>query len=460
MSSQRLSRAWPWVLVLLAAGAVTAISALFYPGGMTADTVTQLAQAKGLSPLSDWHPPIIALIWRGLLELTGGREGSMLVLQCALLWCALGLLAMTVYRLTGSRGCSLLPLLVGLVPQVFVVQVILWKDAQMAYALALAFALAAWLRHGAEQPTRLTRCLVLIAGLILLVYAVLTRWNAVPAVLPVLWYLGRACFPSTTWRRTVAVFAAWLFLIAGVQSGIQAVAKPLKTHLVATVMLDDVFHLASPDEVAAAFPDPVMRYRFLIGQRACLDGEHPVNNYLLCVPHSHDYRYIYGAKEIQAAWPGIVLRHLPQYVRYRAWAFSKSAPKAIYLANAAPVHDPSTGIGLRYAHPTFVGRYVHLVNGWERDRTWAFAWWTWIGVAAATLLLGFTARRLRAAILTLSSSALLYAATFTVSTMGGFYRYIYWTVLAALLAVVLLAVDWGSRRRHSARRGDRPAARA
>src|ERR1044071_126515 len=54
-----------------------------YPGYMSADSIWQLAQARNIEPMSDWHPPMMALIWRFLDWFIAGPV-LMLVLQSAL----------------------------------------------------------------------------------------------------------------------------------------------------------------------------------------------------------------------------------------------------------------------------------------------------------------------------------------------------------------------------------------
>ncbi|MBQ3276963.1 MAG: hypothetical protein IJH47_07925 [Oscillospiraceae bacterium] len=41
------------------------------PGAMSADSLDQLSQALGLSPVTDAHPALLTFVWRGILRLTG-----------------------------------------------------------------------------------------------------------------------------------------------------------------------------------------------------------------------------------------------------------------------------------------------------------------------------------------------------------------------------------------------------
>lgn len=35
-----------------------------YPGYMSADSCSQLNQARGVEPINEWHPPMMSFIWR------------------------------------------------------------------------------------------------------------------------------------------------------------------------------------------------------------------------------------------------------------------------------------------------------------------------------------------------------------------------------------------------------------
>src|SRR5207244_5079051 len=102
---------------LIAAFCCLATSVVFSPGFMSPDSFSQLGQALGLEPVSDGHPPIMALLWRGLIIMTG-TPASMAVLQAVVLWAALWVLAWCVYGRTGSRPGSLAVLGLGLAPHV------------------------------------------------------------------------------------------------------------------------------------------------------------------------------------------------------------------------------------------------------------------------------------------------------------------------------------------------------
>src|SRR5260370_15822462 len=73
--------------------------ACFYPGYMSPDSVEQFAQARsGL--FTDWHPPIMSLLWRLADKLLPGPFG-MLLLDNLLFWPGMALIC---YRCLGWAG--------------------------------------------------------------------------------------------------------------------------------------------------------------------------------------------------------------------------------------------------------------------------------------------------------------------------------------------------------------------
>ena len=83
-----------WVRGLAAVAALCCLGTIltFAPGYLSPDSLDQLRQARGMTPLTDWHPPVLSLLWRALIAATGSFA-SMAVLQSLVFWGALWVLA-------------------------------------------------------------------------------------------------------------------------------------------------------------------------------------------------------------------------------------------------------------------------------------------------------------------------------------------------------------------------------
>ncbi len=172
-----------WVLVL----------AYAFPGYMSADSVSQLAQARGIEVLSDGHPPFMAMIWRGLEWICAGPF-AMLVLQTGALLFGLDSI---LQRYVSRRTAALIAVLVLLFPPVLAPMGVIWKDSQMCGFAMLGIAVLAGGRMALG-------CAVLLA-------ATAVRYNAPAAVFPVVVLLVRC---AGGWRRYAIALGVWLALTA------------------------------------------------------------------------------------------------------------------------------------------------------------------------------------------------------------------------------------------------------
>lgn len=105
------------VLCLLAAAVAVLLGYSFAPGGMNPDAVHQLRQVLGDEPVGDWHPPVLVVVWKVLMLLSG--EISALMWAQIGLWaaCAIGL-GIYLYDLTARIPVMFLGLGVLLLPHV------------------------------------------------------------------------------------------------------------------------------------------------------------------------------------------------------------------------------------------------------------------------------------------------------------------------------------------------------
>ncbi len=155
----------------------------FYPGYMSYDSVVQMLQALHFQ-FTNTHPPIMAFVWHYLMLLTPrGVSISfvMFLFQLLLLWVALTL---WVYLLAKRqlRYLWLIPL-VGLFPNIIILNAFIWKDIQMGNSLLLALTLWVLLREGIR--TEYLKIIVMILMVLLVFYAFCLRHEAPLLCLPV-----------------------------------------------------------------------------------------------------------------------------------------------------------------------------------------------------------------------------------------------------------------------------------
>lgn len=141
-----------------------------YPGWYSFDSAWLLLQARS-GDYSDLQPPMMALLWSGLLAL-GAAPGALLLLHLMMASAGLLLLGAAARRLVAV----LLPLLL-LWPPFLALFGHLWVDVALAAAMLLGAGLLAAAR---ERPHLAWYALLPLA------WAVAVRHNGLPAVLPLL----------------------------------------------------------------------------------------------------------------------------------------------------------------------------------------------------------------------------------------------------------------------------------
>ncbi|MFJ5995883.1 hypothetical protein [Streptomyces sp. NPDC092370] len=437
---RRDGQRWVWGTAAVAAVCCLATILVFAPGYLSPDSLDQLRQAEGKKPLTDWHPPVLSLVWRALIAVTGSIA-SLLVLQCLVLWAALWVLAVCVRRLTGSRGAAPAVLGLGLAPFVLTFAGVVWKDVHAAFALLAACAVAftgLLLRDGAPRRPAV-RWGLLWLGVLFLAYAMLVRKNAVVAAIPVFVMLVLALW-GTPGRRTWLKCAA--ALVAGVvvpAAAISLFAHPLRTDQGAQIMLDDLVHVLSVDELRSADVSPGLRDRLVASARACERVGALSDAYWACYQRPADgLRGDSGA--ITSLWLREMSGHVPHYLQYRLLLFTTLLFETDYAYKAGITRND---LGIEVAHPRLEDMLGTYVNGMAEDLPWLFRGWFWLAVALVLAVrpgTGVFAMPVRA----LGVSSAAYIVGYLPIMPATDFRYLYWPAIACALGLLLLCLGRGT----------------
>lgn len=192
--------------------------AIMYPGFMTYDAVNQILEARA-GVFSDWHPPLMALIWRLLEHLMPG-PALMLFLQLGLIWLGAFLVFHAFFQACCGKIAAILLCTLVFLPPMFGVSGAILKDMLMWGALLAAFGVAGHIKSTTNQELWLTGVLC-ISTLLLLWLAILLRHNAIFATIPLLGFAFFRLFPKDSlWgliRAIIpaAIIAALLFAASG-----------------------------------------------------------------------------------------------------------------------------------------------------------------------------------------------------------------------------------------------------
>jgi hypothetical protein len=424
-------RALPHAAAAAALFAATLL--VFWPGIALYDSVEQYGQALS-GAYDDWHPPAMARLWSLLLRAWPGT-GPMFLFQTALYWLGLGLFAAALAR-RGRSAAGWLALAAGatLVLPCWMAAVL--KDGQMVGALMAAAGLVAWFAL-AERPVPLWARL---AAALLLLYALLLRANAAFAVVPLAFALFGWWGLRSRVRRTLAVLvaiAAAILLMPAVNRGLLGAER---SGVENSLLAYDIAGAAVRDHASGVAGVRVERWAALrtrgcynvtawdrLSEPGCLPAPGLAAN-----PETPP---LYGL------WLKTLAHHPLAYLRHRLAHFDSTlrlfVPRGLPEA-VSPVDPEPNRLGLG-AEPGPAARAVlFLGNLWTAlPLAWPALWLALapVGLWAAAEAEPGPERDLAFALLL---SACCGGASFLLVSVASDLRYHLWTMLAAMLGLLLV----------------------
>lgn len=409
---------------------------LYYPGYMSYDAIDQLNQARE-GVFRDWHPPLMAYLWRGLDQIIPG-PGLLLLWQNLMFWGGLGLLSA---RLRGWRGILFL-VGVGVVPAIFASLGTIWKDSALAGALLLAVGILSW--SEAYQRRRLASL-----ALLPMAYALALRHNAAPAIVPLLWWwawqVGNAENQEPRQR----------FLKAGVVGGGTLVGMLVAVNLMNSLLITyptypfqqiwvhDVVALSlAQNEVL--LPPELNDPPFTIEQLRAIYTPESVVPLFCCTPdvrRIEQVRYAsqkYKVDALFARWLDVVPRNLNAYVAHRVTAVA-----AMVGWGRAEVCFPfetgvePNGLGVTFT-PSPLNRWLtEQVFIPLQDSLWFRAWLYWMVNTLMILGIVLVKPLRQPPIMVLVTSGALYMLPYGIATTQCELRFSWWMIIATVTAGAL-----------------------
>lgn len=176
----------PALIISLAGFIINLIA--YYPGFLSSDTIDQYGQSL-TGHYSDWHPPVMALVWSLLNKIYQGPQ-LMLIFQLVMLWAGVYLLL----SLLRKARWYVLVTLVALAPFVQNFAALISKDTQMA----LSWFLVMCILLDAIVKNRKLSGGAIIATVLLILYGCLLRVNALPGAIPLILIWAWCSFRNRT----------------------------------------------------------------------------------------------------------------------------------------------------------------------------------------------------------------------------------------------------------------------
>ncbi|MBB5207758.1 hypothetical protein [Chiayiivirga flava] len=407
--------------------------AAFWPGWASSDSLQQYLTATGRLRLDDVHPPLMAGLWHLTDAMVPGSGGLFLLFATAW-WGGLAACAWALFERPWQRWLA--TALVGLWPAAFLLLAHVWKDVGMAAALLVAVAATLRWQGGG---TRWSGAIALLA----LVAACGFRHNGVFAAWPLLVWL---CWPGANaaarvrWRVGAVVLLS-LVLVA-TPATIARLSGAARGDAWTVVALWDIGAISVAQDrmlmpASLVMPDLTvdeLRAGYLPYANPPIFGSGKLLLSLF-VPYTDAQR-----AALREAWWNAVRRHPRDYLAHRtalAWhlllGYDAALPyQLVYVPERLVDIDtqprlaplPPDDLGARAARrlwttPLFAGAlYLALAS---------------FAIAGA---LRASRRAVRAPVFALSASAFGNALPLLAIAGSAEFRYLAWSVVAALLAVL------------------------
>lgn len=428
------------IFAIAVLGAAT-IAFAYWPGVMIDDARWQYQQSVD-NAYEDWHPPLMAWIWHQLMRLQPG-PGPMLILQLALYWVGLALVAMWLYR-QGKPRFGIAAACVGWIPAPFALMGSVTKDGLMTGTLCSAVGLLLWSGTAHNEKLRTT---LRVAALVLLLSAAGLRANAFLACVPLALAALPKRFTCTVPRFALAAVASGaIFLVAP-----GAVAAALHAEDTDSQLSLIIFDLGGITEHSGVnqFPDLHVANPLAINRR-CYDpfewDSYSTWAHRPCPLGFAAFHSLVDEGDVdpRMVWIKAILAHPVAYAEHRLTHFNLSTWFVVRDNPLSPGWTRSVDNPWHFqVQPNRVLTAAdNVANGAARTPLgWPIFW---IALALAVLLACFSAK-LSYTVTAIAGSAFLYGMGYLIFGVATGMRYYVWTITGAALAAVLAAGELSKR---------------
>lgn len=426
-------------LCLIFAAGLGAMLVLNWPGQLSYDSVSQLAEARA-GFYHSWHPPVMAWLM-GLFDSLVTGTGLFILFN--------GLLALFAFwsfaQPARASGLTVvLALAAMLTPQWLLYQGIVWKDVLFADAALAGFAALALAVRG--------NALWYLPSILLLALAMMTRQNGLVIVPVAAAVLGLVLARRVTVRRAAGAATLFAVLVMGVAFGGEALLALRGDH--GADAADEIRVAQSYDLAGMMRRDPAVRLTRLEAEDPELAQMLRRRGVALYTPTWVDPlmndETLHGAITesgpgvIFAQWRETILGHPLTYLatRWAAWRWVVATP------DLEACHALYTGVD----GPPRLMTELGLKPEWRRQDQWHNDYGLWLrntpvfshllfGALALVLMVFLLLRRRDTDLVAMGllAAALAFAASFFVVSIACDYRYLYFLDMAAMAGAMAAA---------------------
>ncbi len=200
IKKQIITSLFPFLIVVLMF-VVTLV--LFYPGGMSGDSLGQWRQTI-IWNIGGWHPPSMLYMWKLWSYIFYGPF-AMLFFHSLTYWAAIFLIVTTLFQSIWLR--SIIVILLGIFPPIWVLIGTVWKDTGLLVSFLMSIAIILFVDQFKKNK------LYLFLALFFIAYGSSVRHNALLAIFPILILLTYVVLPNLNKIINLCVSALVVFVI-------------------------------------------------------------------------------------------------------------------------------------------------------------------------------------------------------------------------------------------------------
>lgn len=419
----------------------------YWPGIIIDDARWQYQQAVD-NAFEDWHPPLMAWVWRRVMFIQPG-PAPMLLLQLGLYWTGIGLLATWAYRRRPAMGAVLA--CVGLIPAPFALTGTITKDCLMAGLLACAAGLLVWRDFAARRPAYI---ILTCAIVVLILLAAALRFNAFLACVPLALAAAPRSLRSSRLRfASSALCASAICLLVGPTINMLVHAQKMDTQYSLII-----FDLGGITEHSGknAFPEMGVKDPVAVNHRCYNPQQWDGYSSWARKPCALGFdafqaRADKGEFNPISVWGRAVIKHPLAYAAHRlshfnasTWFLVGESPR--FTAWSQSVPNPW---GYQVQSNAVLDGTTRIAND---VATTPFGWPIfWISLGAAALFVSIRTA-LSPATIAIAASAALYGAGYLPFGVATGMRYHFWTITGAAIAAVIVGGELSARNERLSRR--------
>lgn len=424
------------------------VFAAYWPGIMIDDARWQYQQVVDNS-YEDWHPPLMAWVWRQLTSIAKG-PAPMLVLQVTLYWAGFALVATSALK-RGQSRLALALAAIGFLPASLALSGTVTKDALMDGVLLCAVGILLW-RPLVQPPA--ARAGLALGAIALLLIAAALRFNAFFACVPLALVAFPKRFTSTKPRLLLsALLAAATCLMTGPL--ISGLLQAEKTDVGLSLIIFDLGGITEHSGVSQ-FPDLHVKDPVAVNHR-CYDpyGWDSYSDWANkpCPLGFDPIQALIdnGDFDAKGSWLRSIASHPVAYLQHRLAHFNLSS---FFLVKKGPDFTAwSQSVPNPWGYSVEKNGLMTLITKIVDGAAATPLGWPifWISIALASLVAGLMLR-LEAEPIAIAASAFAYGAAYLVVGVATGIRYYIWTFDGAGIAFLLIGSElW--RRRFELKRG-------